>query len=370
MAQTPARVLKIAVHASDVSDCLPIFHLLERARGEGRDLIAIAMGTSGIATRVLGPAWGGFLTYGALDVERGTAPGQLTAHDLRALYRIGKIDRETQITGLMGLPVSHSVSPHIHNAGFEAAGVNAVYLPLEVRNVEAFMRRMIHPRTREIQWKMRGLSVTAPHKAAVMTHLDSIESAAQEIGAVNTIVVGDEALRGYNTDATAVLQPVIERLGALRDARCAIIGAGGAASAALFSIRREGARATVFARDHAQAGALAGKFCAESKRLDEEQFGDYDVVINCTPLGTSGPCESETPATAAQLHGARLAYDLVYNPTDTCFLREARAAGCDTLGGLPMLLAQASEQFKLWTGLDAPLETMREAALSGIESSQ
>jgi 3-dehydroquinate dehydratase / shikimate dehydrogenase len=362
MLETPARILKIAVQADDAIDCLPVFHLLERASADNREMIAIAMGTSGFATRILGPSRGAFLTYAALETETGTAPGQLTARDLKHVYRIEKIDRQTQIFGLMGLPVCHSVSPLMHNAAFEAIGLNAVYLPFEVKNVGEFIRRMIHPRTRELDWNFGGLSVTAPHKQAVMEQLDWIDSVAEGIGAVNTIAVVDGELHGYNTDARGFVEPLGIRFGELRGARCAVLGAGGAARAALWGLRQEGAELTVFARNPEKAGALAAEFGATSRTLAQDSFNGYDVVINATPLGTAGPYETQTPASALQLHGARLAYDLVYNPTETQFLREAKESGCETLGGLPMLTAQAAEQFRLWTGSDAPGGVMREAA--------
>ena len=367
MANTPARIVKLAFQAKDTTDCVAVFQLLDRARRDGRKLIAIAMGMAGVAARVLGPSRGAFLTYGALAEERGTAPGQPTARELRELYRIHKIDRETRITGLVGLPVGHSVSPHIHNAAFEAMGINSVYLPLEVRDVSAFMRRMVHSQTRELDWNLRGLSVTAPHKSAVMEYLDWIEPAAKAIGAVNTIVVEDDTLRGYNTDAMAVLQPVVEKLGPLRDARCAIIGAGGAASALFWSLSNQGANTTLCARDEEQGRALAEKFGGSYERLEGTQWAGFDLVINATPLGTRGPLEDLTPVTADQLRGARLAYDLVYNPVETRFMREARHAQCAAIGGLPMLVFQAAEQFRLWTGIEAPIEIMHKAASSAIE---
>jgi 3-dehydroquinate dehydratase/shikimate dehydrogenase len=367
MASTPARIMKIAVQAADVTDCLPVFRLLERARHEGREIIAIAMGTAGIATRILGPSRGAFLTYGATDAAGATAPGQLTAKELRELYRVNEINEHTQIMGLMGLPLTHSVSPHMHNAAFAAAGINSVYIPFEVRDALSFVQRMVHPRTREIDWQLRGLSVTAPHKAAVIDCLDWVEPAANEIGAVNTIVLEDDALHGYNTDATAILKPVIQMLGPLRDARCAVIGAGGAASAALWSLKREGARVTVFARNLARARALAEKFGTRRENLDAAQFGGFDLVINTTPLGTAGSLEHETPAASHQLRGARFAYDLVYNPTETRFMRAARDVGCEALGGLAMLVEQAAEQFKLWTGANAPVDIMLAAAKCALD---
>ncbi len=363
MATTPARILKIAVHANDITDCIPVINLLEHARSKGREMIAVAMGQAGIATRILGPSRGAFLTYGSLDDVKRSAPGQVSAVELHELYRVPRLNPQTEIMGLVASSISHSLSKYIHNAAFEAAGMNAVYIPFEVKDAAAFLRQMAHPRTRELKWKLRGLSVTMPHKVAVMEHLDWIEESAREIGAVNTIVVEDDELRGYNTDAAALITPLRERGLSLRDARCAIIGAGGAARSALRALQREGARVILFARDVEKARPIAEKFGAGCEHLEEASFSGFELVINATPLGTRGDREDETPALASQLHGARLAYDLVYNPQETRFLREAREAGCERLNGLQMLVAQAAAQFKLWTGQPAPLDAMKEAVL-------
>ena len=367
MSATPARVLKIAVQAKDALDCLPVFQLLERAREDGREMIAIAMGIAGVATRILGPSRGGFLTYASLDSETATAPGQLSVSELTDVYRLEKLDRHTQIIGLVGSPVSHSLSPRIHNSAFAATGTNAVYVLFDTRDIRTFIKRMIHPRTRELDWRLRGLSITAPHKLAVMELLDWVEPAAREIGAVNTILVEGETLRGFNTDAPGFIKPLVQLFGDLRDARCAVIGAGGGASAALWSLARAGAKAMVVARDATKAGAVAERFGADFIPLEGARFEGFDVVINATPLGTLGKLESETPATASQLRGARLVYDLVYNPLETKFMREARESGCLTLGGLAMLVAQAVEQFKLWTGTAPPEDVMLAAAERGLK---
>jgi 3-dehydroquinate dehydratase/shikimate dehydrogenase len=367
LAATPARVLKIAVLAKDATDCISVFNLLKRARKEGRETIAVAMGPAGIATRILGPSRGAFLTYASLDGATATAPGQTSSRELHEVYRLEKIDRQTEIFGLVGLPVSHSVSPHLHNAAFAAAGLNAVYMPFEVNDVKAFIKRMIHPKTRELDWNVRGLSVTAPHKSAVLSQLDWVEPAAQEIEAVNTILIADNELRGYNTDARGFIKPLVQRFGDIRDARCAVIGAGGAASAVLSALRGAGAKATLFARNEKKANLLSARFGTTWMKLAEASFAGFDVVINATPLGSAGHFENESPVVAQQLRGARFAYDLVYNPAETRFLREAREAGCDTLGGLEMLVTQATEQFRLWTGGPAPESVMYEAAQRGLK---
>jgi shikimate dehydrogenase len=159
----------------------------------------------------------------------------------------------------------------------------------------------------------------------------------------------------------------VQKFGDLREARCAVIGAGGAAKAALWALKQAGAKATLFARNVTKGNSLAERVGAASMSLAEASFEGFEVVINATPLGTAGHFQDETPASSQQLRGARLAYDLVYNPTETRFLREARDAGCETLGGLAMLVAQAAEQFRLWTGEAAPEDVMSEAAQRGLK---
>jgi 3-dehydroquinate dehydratase/shikimate dehydrogenase len=357
MAATPARVVKIAVSANDITDCIPVFQLLDRAHSEKRELIAIAMGNAGIATRVLGPSRGAYLTYASLEDESATAPGQVNARQLRSVYRIDEINRETMICGLVGLPVMHSVSPHIHNAAFAAEDVNGVYLPFEVQDLGAFMERMVHPRTRELDWNLRGLSITAPHKSAVMEYLDEVDPEAQEIGAVNTVIVEEDELRGFNTDVDGLIEPLRERLGSLRDSRVAVIGAGGAARAAVWALGRDEARVTLFARDTIKGRLLADEFGVSCEPLSGASFSGYDIVINATP---------QAPAGADQLAGTGLVYDLIYNPLETQFLKEARRAGCQTLGGLPMLVAQARHQFELWTGKTPSTELMHAAAAAAL----
>lgn len=349
LSHTPAAVIKIAVQANDILDCLSVFQLLDRARSEGREIIAIAMGNAGIATRVLGPSRGSFLTYGALDDESATAPGQVNARKLRSLYRIDTIDDETMICGLVGLPVMHSISPRIHNVAFLQENLNGVYLPFEVQNAIQFFKRMVHPRTRELNWNLRGLSITAPHKQTVMECLDWIDSDAKDIGAVNTVVVEGDRLLGYNTDAAGFIDPLLKRFTTLRDAKVAIIGAGGAARAAIWALQGQNANVTLFARNVPKAQSLADLFGISCVSLNEASFAGFDLVINTTPVG-SGAYIEQTPATRAQLSGSRCVYDLIYNPRETLLLREAQEAGCETLGGLEMLVAQAGLQFELWTG--------------------
>jgi 3-dehydroquinate dehydratase/shikimate dehydrogenase len=178
--------------------------------------------------------------------------------------------------------------------------------------------------------------------------------------------VRDDELHGYNVGATGFISPLRKLFGPLRDARAAVTGAGGAARACVWALKNEGADVTIFARDARKAELLAEAFDVRHQQLGVGGFGDFDVVVNTTPLGTHGESVNETAATAEQLRGVRLVYDLVYNPAATRFIREAREAGCETLGGVEMLLAQAVEQFKLWTGRPPDPDVMRAAVVSAL----
>jgi len=255
MGRTRADISKLATRANSITDSITLMRLLERGRREGRGVIAVSMGAAGVLTRVLGPAYGAFLTYGSLDAAQATAPGQINARDLRRLYRVRELSEQTAITGIVGAPVGHSLSPHMHNACFASLGLDAVYLLFEVEDLPEFVRRMADPRTRELRWNLRGLSVTAPHKQTIIPHLDTVAPDAARLGAVNTLVISDErGLEGFNTDADASVVPLVGVV-ELRGARVAVLGAGGAARALLWALGERRARATVFARDEARGRA-------------------------------------------------------------------------------------------------------------------
>lgn len=353
-------IVKIAATAEDITDALPVWRVIKAAEGEEKRVIPIAMGEAGKWTRILGPAHGAFMTYAALDEADATAPGQITASDLTELFRVKDLGPDTKLHGIVAGNTSYSISPWMHNAGFKAAGEDRVFVPLQVAGLDAFISRMVSPETREVDLNFAGFSVTNPHKQAIISHLDEIDETAKAIGAVNTVKIEDGRLFGYNTDAPGFISPLIDLYGDLNGAKVAVVGAGGAARACVYLLVKEGANVTVFARDTGKADSLADSFKVRVEPLPEN-FAGYDIVVNCTPLGTKGDTEEETIATADQLAGVKLVYDLVYNPIDTKLIREATKAGVKTLGGLEMLIAQGAEQFRIWTGREAPLEAMTAA---------
>jgi 3-dehydroquinate dehydratase/shikimate dehydrogenase len=352
-----ADIIKIAVRTDDISDGLPVWNLLQKT---SVPLIPIAMGEAGKWTRIMGPAFGAPLTYGSLDVGTETAPGQITAKDLIEVYRVKELTEKTKVFGVIGDPVSKSLSPYMHNPAFQAAGIDAVFMHLEVKNLKRFVTEFIPGSG----LNFGGLSVTMPHKQAIIPFLDGIDDAARAIGAVNTVRIENGKLFGYNTDAHGVTEALKRSFGDLRDARVAILGAGGAARACVYALRSEGAGVTVFVRDVGKAGAFAGEFGVDTLDLAGLDTSGFDIVINATPVGMKAG--EEALLNADRLKGVKLVFDLITKPAETPLIREAKKAGVKTIGGVEMLIAQGIKQFEIWTGQEAPADLMREKVIERL----
>ena len=361
----PAAVHKIVTRANTITDALGVFKLLARARGQGTNSIAMAMGQAGVITRVMGPSRGSFLTYGSLDSGKESADGQLTCEELIDAYRIRRLSLSTKITGIVGSPVGHSASPAMHNRAFAELGLDYVYLPLEVDGLAEFVDRFVTPARREMDWNLRGLSVTIPHKSKIIPLLEEVSESARQIGAVNTVVIDHRRLVGYNTDVRGAMEP-LEQACKLTGESCAVIGAGGAARAVISGLLGRGARVEVFARNPASANSLNEAFGVTVSPIESLESNDARVIINTTPVGMRGHSEGSSPVPAKALRGRLIVYDLVYNPLETQLLLDARAAGCQVISGIEMLVAQASLQFELFTGEKPPIDVMREAAFRRI----
>ena len=368
---TDSEIIKIAVQAKDIPDSISIWKLLNRANSENNSFIPIAMGEAGKWTRILGLAYGAFTTFASIDSNKEVAPGQVSAKDLTEVYRAKELDEETQVYGIIGNPVSHSVSPEMQNAAFKFHNLNAVYIPFEVQNLDEFITRMVKPETREIDLNFKGFSVTIPHKQSIIKHLDFIDETAKKIGAVNTVKIIDGKLHGYNTDAQGFIEPLKNVYGDLRNANIAILGAGGSARACVFALKKEGANVTIFARDIEKAQSLAEEFEIELKDLskfkNQSSKINCDILVNTTPLGMKGKFESETPVIADQIENIKLVYDLVFNPFQTKLMTEADKANVPKIAGMAMLVAQGMAQFKIWTGKDAPMKEMSQAVLQKLQ---
>jgi 3-dehydroquinate dehydratase/shikimate dehydrogenase len=370
LARTGAEIVKIAVHANEIVDAMPVWKLLEFSNIHKQNtqprVIPIAMGDSGQWTRILGLAHGAYLTYVSVDEGDETAAGQISARDMIELYRAKELSRDTKVYGVIGDPVSSSLSPYVHNSAFAAADVDAVFLPLLVRDLHAFFNRMVLPATREVELNFAGFAVTMPHKQTVMKYLDWIDPAAERIGAVNTIKMENGKLLGSNTDADGFIRTLKARAPDLSGARFAMIGSGGAARACIDALRQEPVDVTLFGRDAAKAARLADEFSITADTISNlrSSIPDFDIVVNATPLGMQGDLANVSPLTADQLKGVKLVFDLVTRAGDTPLMREAKEAGVDIISGVEMLLEQAAEQFQIWTGIEAPRSIMRKSAFA------
>jgi len=383
LARTGAAVVKVAALANHILDTVPILRLLRDAT---RPTIALAMGPRGVLTRILAPKFGALLTYAALGEGRAAAPGQVTASEMRDLYHVSRIGPHTRVYGVIADPVGHSLSPRIHNAAFAELGLDAVYLPLWVEgDPAAFVGAMR-------AFAFNGYSVTIPHKQTVMKAVDEIEPLARRIGALNTIQRRpDGSLFGTNTDWTAGMASIEAVVGArwLRGKRALLLGAGGVGRAMAFGLRQRGADVTLTDVDASRAETLAREVGAavmpishlergraeknERGRAEKNERGGspdppratWDILLNCTPVGML-PKTDASPAPAALLRPGMVVYDAVYNPLETRLVKEARAAGCRTVAGIDHFVRQAVEQFELWTGRPAPVETMRRVVVEAL----
>lgn len=343
MAASGAEVVKIAVAVRTLHDVIRLQQL-------GRQLssaVIIGMGPRGLPSRLLAARMHSRWTYAGA----GVAPGQVSIERMRREFGADRVQDTTAVYTLLGNPVSHSVSPAMHNAAFRAAGLDAVYVPCEASEFAEFQAFAE-------AFGVQGASVTAPFKIDAFTHAATRDAEAEVSGAVNTLRRQGAAWSGRNTDAAAFLAP-LESAAPIAGSRVAVLGAGGAARTVAGALRRRGAQVTVHARRQESARVVAAASGVETGAWPPEAA--WDVLVNATPVGT-WPAVDASPLPGGPFHG-RLVYDLIYNPPETRLLRDAAHAGCAVIGGLDMLVAQAEAQFAWWTGHPPPRGVMREAAL-------
>jgi 3-dehydroquinate dehydratase/shikimate dehydrogenase len=355
----PADFYKVVGTATTLFDNVTMIKFLAR-QGDRNSLIGMSMGEQGIISRVLGVRAGSVFTFASATVGEETAAGQVTAQDLRNVYRIEQVDAATRVYGVAGDPVSQSLSPAIMNAAFRRENVNAVYLPLHAKTLKDLLNCI-----REIP--IHGISVTMPYKESILSHLDNTDAHTAKIGACNTVVrAQDGKLYGFNTDASGVLRPLERRLSTLEDAKILVLGAGGAARAAVFGLKERGAEVYVLNRSVAAGQKLARSARARSvKRADLKKLS-FDVIINATPVGMGNT--KETPLQEKEIN-ARYVFDMVYDPGETRLLKLAKERGAQIIPGVEMFIHQAARQFEIWTGKPAPWDEMLRVALLALQTS-
>jgi 3-dehydroquinate dehydratase/shikimate dehydrogenase len=353
----PADFYKVVSTATTLADNVTMIKFLAR-EGDRHSLIGMCMGEQGMISRVLGVRAGSMFTFASAGTGQETAPGQITAQELRSVYRIDQVDVATRIYGVVGDPIAHSLSPAIMNAAFRRENVNAVYLALHAKTLKDLLSCV-----KEIP--IHGLSVTMPYKEVILPHLDNTDSHTTKIGACNTVVrAQDGKLYGFNTDAAGIVRPLERRLNTLEGARILVIGAGGAARAAVFGLKERGCEVYILNRSLAAAKKLAHQARARiTKRPDLKKLA-FDVIINATPVGMGNT--RETPLQDKEIN-ARYVFDMVYDPAETRLLKLAKERGAQVIPGIEMFVHQAARQFEIWTGKPAPFDEMLRVVLLALQ---
>ncbi|MEQ8318044.1 MAG: type I 3-dehydroquinate dehydratase [Phycisphaerales bacterium] len=361
--ESSATVHKIAFRARSLRDNLELFEILAH---RDRPTIALGMGAYGLMSRVLAPKFGGFLTFASLRPETTTAPGQPTVADLLGLYRFKSITRKTKVFGIVGDPVEHSRSPAMHNAGFERVNFDGVYLPLPVAAGYESLKATLTELLASDSLDLTGLSVTMPHKEDLVRLARDqswqVDDLAARCGAANTLVRTASGLRVLNTDGPAVVR-------CLRDAGVnlgdvLVLGAGGMARAVAFALSLAGARVHVYNRTPERARQLAEAVPNASHVESLKDLQPMQAVVQCTPIGMAGgPAPDQSPLPGDAFSDAVIV-ETVYYPRETPLVRDAAARGLRVIDGLDVLVAQALDQFKLFTGHAAPIDLFRQNALS------
>ncbi len=353
----PADFYKIVSTATTLSDNVTMINFLAR-EGDRHSLVSMCMGEQGIISRVLALRAGSAFTFAAASTNEATAPGQVTAQELRNVYRIEQVDAATRVYGVVGDPIAHSLSPAIMNGAFRRENVNAVFLALHAKTLKDLLTCV-----REIP--IHGVSVTMPYKESILQYLDNTDSHSAKIGACNTVVrAQDGKLYGFNTDTAGVIRPLERRLNTLEGARILVLGAGGAARAAVFGLKERGSEVYILNRSAGPAKKLAHQARARMMKRPDLKKMAFDVIINATPVGLGNTRES--PLGEKEIN-ARYVFDMVYDPAETRLLKLAKERGAQVIPGIEMFVHQAARQFEIWTGKPAPWDEMLRVVLLALQ---
>ena len=284
---------------------------------------------------------------------------------------IEMITGKTNVVGIIGDPVEHSLSPLMHNAAFTHLNLDYVYVPYHVKK-DALNNGIIGAKS----LKIKGLNVTIPHKTEVIKHLDSLDKPAELIGAVNTIKFDDDHAKGYNTDGIGAVK-AIEEVSSVKNKKIVILGAGGAARAISFQILIDGADSLVIANRTLEKAeqlqkSITAKLNANIESIDlgenlKKELSDADILINTTPIGMYPNIDQKPLVNSEIMHEELICNDIVYNPLKTGLLKEAEICGAKAVSGLKMLIYQGMESFRIWTGVTPPLKVFEDALKDQFE---
>jgi 3-dehydroquinate dehydratase/shikimate dehydrogenase len=358
-------IVKIATMAQTPHDNIRLLQMLAKPRTI--PTVAMCMGDIGSPTRILSQRYNPPFVYATFHHERLLAPGQLSYQQMNQIYHHPRLNADTKVYGVIGDPIGHSLSPVIHNTALEEAGINAVYVPFRVpaEHLESFLNDVP-------AWNLYGLSVTIPHKEAVLKKITKLDPAVMGIGAANTLVFKDGNILGYNTDYLAAVESLVYAMqppnydrGGLPGKTILILGSGGAARAIAYELKQRGAQVVLSGRTAERTKQVAEKFGCRSLEWDQRYAITPDILINCTPIGMH-PNVDATPYDKHHFRPFMVVFDTVYNPENTLLLKDARSQGCVIVSGVEMFVRQACMQFKLFTGIDATPELMQKTLKRAI----
>jgi 3-dehydroquinate dehydratase/shikimate dehydrogenase len=358
MCNLDADVVKLAVRGQHPADNLRVLALM---KDPPKPTVAHCMGDLGLPSRILGAKYGAPFTYAAFNRERGIAPGLPSFDDLKNVYHYDRIQPETQVYGVIGDPVAHSLSPLVHNAVFHSLRINAVYLPFRVprSDFEEFLKDFD-------SLPVRGYSVTIPHKEAAARIALQKDPPVTLTQAANTLLRAGGGFSAANTDYQAVVDSLLANMPpgqdgsppTLQSRAVLLVGAGGIARAVAHALHREGVLLTIVNRTPARAQKLAEEVGCRYVDWAARHSVLCEVLINATSVGMH-PNVDDSPIHNSYLKPGLVVFDTVYTPETTLLVKEARSRGCHVVTGLDLFVRQAALQFKLFTGQDAPLEFMR-----------
>ena len=361
MVTLDADVVKIATMANHPTDNL---RMLELVHATHVPTVGICMGDIGVPTRILAGRSGAPFVFATFNDERALAPGQIGWRPMRDLYHYDAITPATRIYGVVADPVAHSLSPAVHNAACRAAGIDAVYIPFRVPadQLDEFL-------TTATRWPLAGLSVTIPHKEAVLAKCTRQDDLVKAIGAANTLTFTPDGIAAANTDAVAAVESLAAVLAeteqlaggdGLGVKTALVLGAGGAARAVAFGLKQRGVEVTIAARTPERGKKVATDVGCKLVDWSARHRMPHDCIVNATPIGMH-PDVDATPFDKEHFRPYMVVFDTVYNPENTLLIKEARGAGCRVVTGVEMFVRQAAIQFRTWHGVEPPPEVMREA---------
>jgi 3-dehydroquinate dehydratase / shikimate dehydrogenase len=356
MKRYPADFYKVVSTATTLHDNVQMMRFVQ-AHSAQYEMVGLCMGEQGIISRVLGVRAGSIFTFGAALKGEETAIGQVMASELRDTYRIEMVDAATQVYGVAGDPVAHSMSPIMMNAAFRRETVNAVYLALHAKTLKDLL-------TCVNDIPIRGLSITMPYKQQIVEVLANSDELTKQIGACNTVVrAQDGKLYGFNTDVAGIVVPLEQRM-TLQGAKILIVGAGGVARAAAFGLKNKGAEVFITNRTAEKGQTLARQSKTKYMKRADVAKASFDVIINATPLGMG--TNKQTPLEDKELNTKYL-FDLVYTPAETKLMKMAKAKNIQIIPGLEMFVQQGARQFEIWAGKPAPVADMAFVVSKALE---